>query len=160
IFYFASAMGSFLLYNAVGYNEMLNLINELNTNNISVAELNAIIINNNDEAFNELIIQNQSNTQLIKDYAALSFVPMVGASGAIFGVMAAFTILFPNTEFYLYFAIPVKAKYLVGVYFVYEVYMSVAAPNDGTAHLAHVGGAIVGAIIVLIWRRTDRQNFY
>lgn len=160
IFYFASAMGSFLLYNAVGYNEMLNLINELNANNISVAELNAIIVNNNDEAFNELIIQNQSNTQLIKDYAALSFVPMVGASGAIFGVMSAFTILFPNTEFYLYFAIPVKAKYLVGIYFVYEVYMSFAAPNDGTAHLAHVGGAIVGAIIVLIWRRTDRQNFY
>ncbi len=160
IFYFASALGSFVLYNAVGYTEMLNIINELNANNISIAELNAIIENKDDDSFNVLLNQHPNNVELIKEYVSLSLIPMVGASGAIFGVMAAFTILFPNTEFYLYFAIPVKAKYLVGAYFIYEVYMSFVAPNDGTAHLAHVGGAIVGAVLVLIWRRTDRQNFY
>jgi len=87
--------------------------------------------------------------------------PMVGASGAIFGVMAAFTILFPNTTFYLYFAIPVKAKYLVGAYLAYTIY-KVLNPNemDNVAHLAHLGGAIAGAIMVLYWRRKDRSNFW
>jgi membrane associated rhomboid family serine protease len=61
----------------------------------------------------------------------------------------------------LYFAIPVKAKFLVGAYFIYEVYQAFQNnPNDQVAHLAHVGGAIVGAIIVLYWRKKDRANFY
>ena len=87
--------------------------------------------------------------------------PMVGASGAIFGVMAAFTILFPNTVFYLYFAIPVKAKFLVGAYLAYTLYM-ILYPNesDNTAHLAHLGGAIAGGIMVLYWRKQDRTNFW
>jgi len=75
--------------------------------------------------------------------------------------MAAFAILFPNTEFRLYFAIPVKAKYFVAAYFLIEVYLSFQNnANDNTAHLAHVGGAIVGAIIVLFWRKADRSNFW
>jgi membrane associated rhomboid family serine protease len=87
--------------------------------------------------------------------------PMVGASGAIFGVMAAFAILFPNTEFRLYFAIPIKAKWFVGAYFLFEVYQSyLNESGDSTAHLAHVGGALVGAIIVLFWRKKDRTNFW
>ena len=86
---------------------------------------------------------------------------MLGASGAVFGVLAAFAILFPNQEFMLYFAIPVKAKFLVGAYFIYEVYQAYQNnPNDQVAHLAHVGGAIAGAIIVLYWRKKDRANFY
>jgi membrane associated rhomboid family serine protease len=86
---------------------------------------------------------------------------MVGASGAVFGVMAAFAILFPNTEFMLYFAIPVKAKYLVGIYFLLEVFLAYQNnAGDNTAHLAHVGGAIVGGVIVLFWRKSDRTNFW
>ena len=86
---------------------------------------------------------------------------MVGASGAIFGLLAAFAILFPNTELMLIFPpIPIKAKWLIGGYFVFEVYSSFQNnAGDNVAHLAHVGGAIVGAIIVLIWRRKG-QNFY
>jgi membrane associated rhomboid family serine protease len=98
--------------------------------------------------------------QQLENYISLSLTPMIGASGAVFGVMAAFAILFPNTEFMLYFAIPVKAKYLVSAYFVFELYQSFNAPGDNVAHLAHVGGAIVGAILILIWRRNDKKNFY
>jgi len=101
------------------------------------------------------------NVEAVREYISLSYTPMVGASGAIFGVMAAFAILFPNTEFMLYFAIPVKAKYLVGAYFLIEVYQAFEnQANDPVAHLAHIGGAIVGAILVLIWRRQDRANFW
>ena len=94
-------------------------------------------------------------------YIANSYSTMLGASGAVFGVLAAFAILFPNQEFMLYFAIPVKAKYLVGAYFLFEVYMALQNnPSDRVAHLAHVGGAIMGALIVLYWRKKDRTNFY
>jgi membrane associated rhomboid family serine protease len=101
------------------------------------------------------------NIPAYEEYVNKSLTPMVGASGAVFGVMAAFALLLPNAEFMLYFAIPVKAKYLVGAYFLFEVYMAFQnQQGDNVAHLAHVGGAIVGAIMVLIWRKTDRTNFY
>ena len=94
-------------------------------------------------------------------YVANSYSTMLGASGAVFGVLAAFAVLFPNQEFLLYFALPVKAKYLVGAYFLFEVYMAFQNdPSDRVAHLAHVGGAIMGALIVFYWRKTDRNQFY
>ena len=102
-----------------------------------------------------------TNNEAINEYLVKINTPMVGASGAIFGVMAAFAILFPNTEFRLYFAIPVKAKYFVGAYILFEVYQSyLNNSGDSTAHLAHVGGAIAGAILVLFWRKKDRGNFW
>ena len=129
---------------------------------ISISELDYIIsnseglntrqgLNDLNLKLNELIPSNSNvNKNDLAKYIDLSMTPMVGASGAIFGVMAAFAILFPNTEFYLYFAIPVKAKYVAGLYFVYEVYRSIEGANDGTAHLAHVGGAIVGAVFRIV----------
>jgi rhomboid-like protein len=106
-------------------------------------------------------LNNFTSNDAINEYLIMINTPMVGASGAIFGVMAAFAILFPNTEFRLYFAIPVKAKWFVGAYFLFEVYLSYQNNSgDSTAHLAHVGGAIVGAILVLIWRKKDRTNFW
>jgi len=87
--------------------------------------------------------------------------PMVGASGALYGVLAAFGLLFPNTELVLLFPpIPVKAKYMIGFYALlalYGVYDN--SPSDSTAHFAHIGGMIFGAVMVFIWRR-DRRNFY
>ena len=56
--------------------------------------------------------------------------------------------------------IPIKAKYLIGGYLILETYNSFFHTNDQIAHLAHVGGAIVGILMVIIWRKTDRQNFY
>ncbi|MBI3240061.1 MAG: rhomboid family intramembrane serine protease [Flavobacteriia bacterium] len=79
----------------------------------------------------------------------------------MFGILAAFAILFPNTELQmLFFPVPIKAKFLIGAYVAYELYM-VFNPRmgDNVGHLAHIGGAIVGAILVLIWRR-NRNQFY
>jgi membrane associated rhomboid family serine protease len=139
----------------MGVIEAMNLKALIIDQGYSISEINQLIINNDRDS----LIATGSNSVLA--YAQQSFTPMVGASGAIFGVMAAFAILFPNTEFRLYFAIPVKAKYFVAGYFLIEVYLSFQNnANDSTAHLAHVGGAIVGAIIVLFWRKADRSNFW
>jgi rhomboid family protein len=84
-----------------------------------------------------------------------------GASGAIFGILIAFGMLFPNTEMiFLFFPVPVKAKYLVTGYFLYEVYSGFAShPGDNVAHFAHVGGAIFGFILVKLWSR-NRDYLY
>ncbi len=158
IFYLAAAFGSFALYNAIGVYHLQELKIQL-AQQIPLQEIDSWIRGNNVDALNEALFN--YNSAELADYVSLNMTPMVGASGAISGLMAAFAILFPNTEFRLYFAIPVKAKYLVTAYFLFDVYMAYQNnADDNTAHLAHIGGAIVGAIIVLIWRKKDRTNFW
>jgi len=87
--------------------------------------------------------------------------PMVGASGAIYGVLAAFGLLFPNTELMLIFPpIPIKAKFVIGVYAIIALWGAFnPSPGDSIAHFAHVGGMVFGALLVWVWKK-DRRNFY
>jgi membrane associated rhomboid family serine protease len=85
----------------------------------------------------------------------------IGASGAVFGVLAAFGYLFPNTQIYVYFLIPVKAKWFVLFYGAIELYEGVKnSAGDNVAHWAHIGGAIVGLLIVFSWNKTNKKTFY
>ncbi len=87
--------------------------------------------------------------------------PTVGASGAIFGCLAAFGYLFPNTLIYLYFLFPIKAKWFVIIYGALELFLAVRnSAGDNVAHFAHIGGAITGIIMVLIWNKTNRRTLY
>lgn len=76
--------------------------------------------------------------------------PTVGASGAIYGILAAFAFLFPNRKIYLYFFIPVKAKYLIILYMAIDLFSVIGNSDTGIAHVAHLGGAVVGIIYLLI----------
>ncbi len=82
----------------------------------------------------------------------------VGASGAIFGILLAFGMLFPNTELFIMFIpIPVKAKYFVIVYGLLELYLGFAnRSGDSIAHFAHIGGMLFGIILILYWRKKGR----
>lgn len=85
---------------------------------------------------------------------------VIGASGSLFGLLGAFGMLFPNRLLYLYFFIPVKAKWLVIGYGLIELFSGLSnKPGDNVAHFAHLGGLAVGLVIVLIWRK-DRTQFY
>jgi membrane associated rhomboid family serine protease len=78
---------------------------------------------------------------------------VVGASGAVYGVLAAFAFLFPNTRLMLLFPpIPVKAKYLVLALVAFDLLSGISGSSTGIAHFAHVGGALFGFLTVLIWR--------
>ena len=94
-------------------------------------------------------------------YQANIDVPMVGASGAIFGILMAFGLLFPNTElFMLFIPFPIKAKYFVAFYGLYELYSGIQnVQSDNVAHFAHVGGMLFAYILLRYWG-TQRQNFY
>ncbi len=141
----------------------------------------------NPEMFNKLVVENRAYFQrsvfdFIDDYSRnpedpnkisqakqtlnaiveiQGNVPMVGASGALFGVLIAFAMLFPNTQLFLLFPpMPVKAKYLVLFYGLYTVYNVVLNnPTDNVAHFAHLSGLLIGAILVYRWKK-DRTNFY
>ncbi len=87
---------------------------------------------------------------------------VVGASGAIFGVFAAFAMLFPNTEMYIMFIpVPIKAKWVAIGYMALDLFGGISnAPGDNIAHFAHLGGALTGVIIVLIWNKTNKKTLY
>jgi len=86
--------------------------------------------------------------------------PMVGASGAIFGLLVAFAMLYPNIEMYIMFIpVPVKAKYIIPVYIVIELFLGVGKfSGDSVAHFAHLGGALIGFLLVKFWR--NKNTFY
>ncbi|WP_257087038.1 rhomboid family intramembrane serine protease [Sphingobacterium sp. E70] len=78
---------------------------------------------------------------------------MLGASGAVYGVLLAFAYLFPNIPLqFLFIPVPVKAKYMIGGFILIEIYMSLSRPGDSVAHLAHVGGALFGYLLLKFWR--------
>lgn len=158
IFYFASGIGALVLYNSIGMVEIYNLQKQLISDGYNMETLNYFISEQN---FAEIQYLPGSSREILDNYVNLCFSSMAGASGAIFGLLAGFAILFPNTPLYIMFIpVPVKAKYLIGAYLAFEIYSSIYKSNDSIAHLAHVGGAIVGVILVLYWRKYDKKNFY
>lgn len=134
LFYLACGVGAAALHLVIQYFRCEQL-------------LDAIIANPNDPGISSLL-----------GAAA----PAVGASGAIMGIFAAFAYLFPNTELYIMFIpVPVKAKWAVIGMAAISLFGGVAnVSGDNIAHFAHLGGALTGFILVLIWNKTNRKTFY
>jgi len=85
--------------------------------------------------------------------------PMVGASGAIYGVILAFGMLFPNQPIYLFFIpVPIKAKWLVVGYGIIELTFGLSSSTDNIAHFAHLGGMIAGVALILYWKKKGVFN--
>lgn len=85
--------------------------------------------------------------------------PMVGASGAIYGVILAFGMLYPNQPIYMFFIpMPIKAKYLVIGYGILELCLGLGSVSDNIAHFAHLGGMIAGIILILYWKKKGVFN--
>lgn len=84
--------------------------------------------------------------------------PTVGASGAVYGILLAFGMLFPEERIYLYFLLPIKAKWFVIGYAVIELLLGVSS-MDGIAHFAHLGGMLFGLLMILYWRKHPFSKF-
>lgn len=103
--------------------------------------------------------QSQQQFQLVQ---SILTEPILGASGAVFGVLMAIFLFYPDLEFILFpIPIPVKVKYFVPVYVLYELFSGVMpTQGDSVAHFAHLGGALFGFILIKIWGYKKPNNFY
>lgn len=151
LFYFITGLGSVVLYSLTNYFEYQDLVSSLNQNVVEEIKKNGLSVI-------------QSGHNYFGDAGKLNanlFVPAVGASGAIYGLLVAFGMLFPNTELsFMFIPVPIKAKYFVPGLIVLEYFAGVSQiAGDNIAHFAHLGGALLGFIMVKLWSK-DRNNFY
>ncbi len=143
IFYILTGLGAALAQYIIMHfeiTEILDIFNQhINSRNLDTSQ-RAEFINQKYEYLNKHVI--------------------IGASGSLFGLLGGFGMLFPNRELYLYFFIPIKAKWLVILYGGFEIFSGLQNnPTDNVAHFAHIGGLLVGIALVLFWRK-DRNHFY
>jgi membrane associated rhomboid family serine protease len=84
---------------------------------------------------------------------------IIGASGAVFGLLLAFGMLFPNSVIYLYFFVPIRAKYFVILYGAIELFSGITqSSGDNVAHFAHLGGLLFGFLLIMYWRWKEKHN--
>ena len=120
-----------------------------------ISQYQIISISNQIPEMVNLAIEGRYNPSIpiSKKLTQLIITPTVGASGAVFGLLLAFGMLFPNALLYLYFAIPIKAKYFVIGYGLIELYAGISNnPADNVAHFAHLGGMIFGFFLIKYWK--------
>ncbi|MCQ2285810.1 MAG: rhomboid family intramembrane serine protease [Bacteroidales bacterium] len=119
-----------------------------------VHNLSVLLNNPNTSTLNELV----EATIQIKESFVSSF-NIIGASGAVFGLLLAFGMMFPNSEIYLYFLLPIKAKWFVIAYGALELLYGITGTADGIAHFAHLGGMLFGLLLIFIWRKKDKAQY-
>ncbi len=152
IYYLITGLGAAALHLGITYFEYSQIKDQL-----SAQELNLIFTQGAD-----LIAQNQNYTDpVLRKANGLLNGPTVGASGAVFGILLAFGMMFPNQYIYLYFAIPVKAKYFVMGYAAFELFRGIQNdPSSNVAHFAHLGGMLFGYLLIRYWRSSGNVQHY
>jgi membrane associated rhomboid family serine protease len=149
ILYFLSGLGAFLLYTLWNFLQYQNAYTELNDLGFNIQGYIA-----DPESFINTKVPLRVQELVSEKINPVIFGRMVGASGAIFGVIAAFATLYPEARIGIMFIpIPVKVKYVLPVVVIGSIYLGVTGNAGGIAHLAHVGGAIVGFILAKIWKK-------
>ncbi len=148
-YYLVTGLGAALLHLGVSWIEALNYRNQLLDAGFSASDLD-LLARTGQYLNSELSMQ---YARLLQDYASKYAYPTVGASGAVFGVLLAFGMSFPDQRIYLYFAIPVKAKYFVIGYGLVELWNGLSMDRGSNiAHFAHLGGMLFGWILIRFWR--------
>lgn len=149
-YYFAVGIGAALFYSLVQWIQYSYL-----QNGLSLSDVQYVIQEGRD-----VLMHNKNFTGDAGKMNLILNVPIVGASGAIFGVLLAFGMLFPNAMIYIYFFIPMKAKWFVILYGGMELIFGVMnEPGDNIAHFAHLGGMIFGIILILVWKKNNFRKF-
>jgi membrane associated rhomboid family serine protease len=151
IYYIVTGLGAVLIHESVIAYQYAQL-----AQNLSPDSLQTVL-----EEGTKLFKQGQgfADQDMLKLQMLLN-TPTVGASGAIFGVLLAFGVLFPNTQLMLLFPpIPVKAKYLVAFYGALELYLAFSQPGSNIAHTAHLGGMLFGYLLIKYWRKTTNTLY-
>jgi membrane associated rhomboid family serine protease len=145
IYYMTCGIGAFFLHMGVSYFEIQKMMHALTDR-----EIYQVMVTGLEEG-------KAYKVQMVDLYSAIN-TGVVGASGAVFGVLLGFGMLFPNTELMLLFPpIPLKAKYFVMIYGAIEFYLAMRqTAGDNVAHYAHLGGMIFGYLLLKYWQKNTR----
>jgi membrane associated rhomboid family serine protease len=151
IYYMVCGLGAALIHESVIAFQYYHLVHSLSSEELQ------IVLNEGTTYFNQgKVFSNET----MKGLQILLNTPTVGASGAIFGVLLAFGVLFPNTQLMLIFPpIPIRAKYVVTAYGAIELYLAVTQPGSNIAHAAHLGGMLFGYLLIRYWRKTTNTLY-
>ena len=151
IYYFVSGLGAMathMLVMEIQYRQVMNYI--------APEQLQEVL----DDGYTYTLQLKAYTDPVMRKLQYILYTPTVGASGAIYGVLLAFGMLFPNTPLLLLFPpIPIRAKYFVLLYGGLELYLAITQPGSSVAHAAHLGGMIFGFILIKIWKKTTK-TFY
>ncbi len=110
---------------------------------------------------NDSIAHLSLNASQVKTLSEIFYQSLVGASGAIYGTMAAFGYLFPNTPLmFMFIPVPIKAKYMIPLVIIAYDIAFAQFGLDSVAHYAHIGGAIFGFLLIYYWNKSNKQRFY
>ena len=151
IFYFVTGIGAALIYSLVNYIEFSVVKAQM-----SHEQIDTVLR----EGYNAYEQGKNFVDPLMRKMNQFLNIPTIGASGAVFGVLLGFGMLFPNTQLMLLFPpIPIKAKYFVTFYGVLELFLALSQPGSNIAHVAHLGGMIFGFILIKYWGK-QKNTFY
>ena len=175
-FYISCGLGAALLHTGVNYLQIHSLLNSLSDLNLTKSEIATLLNADFSDVFNEngqMISGNiksildrvhctQEQFNVIAEVRAMTQSTVVGASGAIYGLLVAFAFMFPTAELGIMFIpIPIKAKYFVPGLLLIDLFLGFrgqsifGAGSTGIAHFAHIGGALTGFVMMWFWKKNQ-----
>jgi membrane associated rhomboid family serine protease len=155
-FYISCGLGAALLHTGINYYYFQDGVDVLMEQGFSKTDILAVLNGGSNNQIVPLL-----NSPSFQNFVSAYFGTVVGASGAIYGVIVAFAFMFPNAELALMFIpVPIKAKYFVPGLVLVDLYLGVSGQSifggsGGIAHFAHVGGALFGFIIMWYWNKNQ-----
>lgn len=157
-FYFLSGIGASVIYMVINYYQFNTIYNELITAGISSVDIQHIL---DTGQYNTEILAKITEERLVSFYRIFNS-PAVGASGAIYGVLVAFGMSYPNAKLaMIFFPVPVAAKYFIPALILLDLFSGITGVSifgGGIAHFAHVGGAVIGLLLMWYYNMQLRKN--
>ena len=155
-FYFTAGLGAAFIYTGVNYFEYRQVYNQLIGLGWDAQGISTLL---DTGQYNTAMIGSLSSADLSNFYS-IYHTPAVGASGAIYGVLVAFGFAFPNAKLaMIFFPVPIAAKYFIPLIILGDLFFGISGANTGTAHFAHVGGALVGYLLMKYWQQNQFQRW-
>jgi len=158
-FYFSAGIGAGLIYTAVNYWQFNGVYGELINAGLQPAEIQNILESGR---YNTNLLSQVSDKSLTEMYQIYN-TPAVGASGAIYGILVAFGMTYPNAKLaIIFFPVPISAQYFIPVLIALDLFSGVTGFSifgGGIAHFAHVGGALIGFIMMKYWQKNQFKRW-
>ena len=151
-FYFSAGFGAALIHTLVNYYQVESATDILFNAGMSQADISSLFTTGQ---YNSGILNTVSVEVIQSAYNSFN-TPAVGASGAIYGILVAFGMMFPNSELMLmFFPVPIKAKYFIPLILAGDLFFGISGAGTGIAHFAHLGGALFGFIMSWYWKKNS-----